>query len=216
MSTTGLQLFDYFRSSAAYRVRIALNLKGIDAEQRCVHLLNNGGEHKSEAYQSINPQGLVPALRLPGGDVLTQSLAILEYLEETHPLPAILPADPIERATVRAMALSVACDIHPLNNLRVLDYLKSQLGHGQEQVGAWYSHWITTGFTALEQMIADTPFCHGSEPGIADICLVPQVFNARRFDVDLTPFPKIASVDARCARLAAFADAHPDRQPDAP
>lgn len=215
MSERNLEMYDYFRSSAAYRVRIALNLKGIEAQHHYVHLLNNGGEHNSDEYLRINPQGLLPAIRLPTGEVLTQSLAILEYLEETYPEPAILPADPIGRARARALALSIACDIHPLNNLRVLNYLKTDLAHGQATVNEWYRHWITVGFEAMEKSIGRAPFSLGDTPSIADICLVPQVYNARRFSVDMSAYPKIEAVEGRCQQLAAFAEAHPDKQPDA-
>lgn len=210
-----MKLYDYFRSSAAYRVRIALNLKGLDAEREYVHLVRDGGAHRKADYLAHNPQGLVPALKLDDATVLTQSLAIMEYLEEMHPEPAILPGDAQGRAKVRALAQIVACDIHPLNNLRVLNYLKAPLGHDQDTVNTWYRHWIATGFEALEQMIGTGGFCYGSSPGMADICLVPQVFNARRFDVDLTPYPGIVAVDARCAGLEAFDRAQPASQPDA-
>lgn len=204
-------LYDYFRSSAAYRVRIALNLKGIAAQHHEVHLLNEGGQHRKPDYLKLNPQGLVPALVLPSGDVLTQSLAIIEYLEECHPDPALLPADPVERARVRAAALSIACDIHPLNNLRVLGYIKDRFGQGEDAVTAWYHHWIEIGFAALEAMLDDGAFCFGDAPGLADVCLVPQVFNARRFKVDMDQFPRITAIDARLNEMPAFVDAHPDR-----
>ncbi len=210
-----MKLYDYFRSSAAYRVRIALNLKGLSAERAFVHLVQNGGEHLKPDYLARNPQGLLPALELDDGNILTQSVAILEYLEETHTEPALLPADPVERAKVRAVALAVACDIHPLNNLRVLNYLKGPLGQDQAAVDTWYRHWITTSFAAIEQMVGDGPFCFGDKPTLADVCLMPQLFNARRFNTELSPYPRILTVEANCAQLEAFAAAHPGRQPDA-
>lgn len=211
-----MKLFTYFRSSAAYRVRIGLNLKRIDYEPEPIHLRRK--DHEAVEYAAINPQRLVPAL-LVGPDVLTQSLAILEYLEETHPTPPLLPEDPLDRARVRAIALSIACDIHPIDNLRVLNYLKNPLGQDQEAVDRWYSHWIETGFAALERTLATGGgtgrFCHGDRPTLADVCLVPQVHNARRGNVDLTPYPTIVRIDEACRALPAFAEAAPDRQPDA-
>ncbi|WP_172198134.1 maleylacetoacetate isomerase [Niveibacterium sp. COAC-50] len=213
-----MKLYTYFRSSAAYRVRIALNLKGIVAEQLPVHLVRNGGEQKLPAYRALNPQGLVPALEDEGA-LLTQSLAIMEYLEETHPRPALLPADAVGRARVRAIAQSIACEIHPLNNLRVLGYLGGELGLSDEQKHAWYQHWVCLGFEALERQLARDAatgrFCHGDTPTFADCCLVPQVFNARRFDIDLSPYPTLQRIDAHCATLEAFAAAAPARQADA-
>lgn len=213
-----MKLYTYFRSSAAYRVRIALNLKGIVAEQLPVHLVRNGGEQKLPAYRALNPQGLVPALEDEGA-LLTQSLAIMEYLEETHPKPALLPADAVGRARVRAIAQSIACEIHPLNNLRVLGYLGGELGLSDEQKRTWYQHWVCLGFEALEQQLARDAatgrFCHGDTPTFADCCLVPQVFNARRFDIDLSPYPTLQRIDAHCATLEAFAAAAPARQADA-
>ena len=210
-----MKLYDYFRSSAAYRVRIALNLKGLTAEQVPVHLVRSGGEHKQAAYLVVNPQGLLPALETDEGTVLAQSLAILEYLEEAHPDPALLPADAIARAQVRAICQMVACEIHPLNNLRVLQYLKGELGHDQETVNTWYAHWITSGFKAIEQVIGSDGYCFGGAVSMADTCLVPQIFNAHRFKVDLSPFPNVRKVEEVCGALDAFAQAHPAKQPDA-
>jgi len=205
-----MKLYDYFRSSAAYRVRIALNLKGLAYERHEVHLVRDGGEHLKADYRAINPQARVPALELDDGTILTQSPAILEWIEETHPEPPLLPADPILRARVRAVAAVVACDIHPINNLGVLKYLRGQLSHDQETVNAWYRHWIEEGFRAIETLVEGRPFCFGDQPSLADVVLVPQVYNARRFDVPLDQFPKIANIDAACAAIKAFADAGPE------
>lgn len=210
-----MKLYSYFRSSAAYRVRIALNLKGVAAEIVPVHLVRGGGEQRVPAFLAKNPQGLVPALELDDGTVLTQSLAIIEYLEAIRPAPALIPADPVLAAKVRAVALAIACDTHPLNNLRVLDYLKGPLGQAQTQVDAWYRHWVLKGgLEAVERMIEGAPFCFGSAPSLADVVLVPQVFNARRFKVPLDHLPKVLAADEACAGLDAVARAHPDRQPD--
>ena len=213
-----MRLYTYFRSSAAYRVRIALALKELAYEAVPVHLLRGGGEQLQAAYRAVNPAGLVPALE-DNGAVLTQSLAILEYLDEAHPHPPLLPADPLARARVRALAQSIACDIHPLGNLRVLNYLGGSLGLTDDARLAWSRHWIIEGFAALEKMLStlkDSPsFCRGATPTIADCCLVPQVFNARRFGVDLTPYPAIVAIDAACAALPAFMAAHPAQQDDA-
>lgn len=207
-------LYDYFRSSAAYRVRIALNLKGLEAERRFVHLRR--GEQRAPAYLELNPQGLVPML-VVGHRRLTQSLAIIEYLDEKHPLPPLLPPGAEDRAFVRAIALSIACDIHPIDNLRVLQYLEKPLGIDQAGRDEWYRHWIREGFGAIEALLADRTgqFCFADTPTLADICLVPQVANAKRLDVDLSPFPRIRAVEAACQELAAFQKARPDQQPDA-
>jgi maleylacetoacetate isomerase len=212
-----MKLYDYFRSSAAYRVRIALNLKHQKPEREFVHLRNN--VQRSDDYLSLNPQGLVPALATDGGEVLTQSLAIICYLDEMFPDPPLLPAAAVERARVRSIALAIACDIHPLNNLRVLLYLKNTLGVADEQKDAWYRYWIDVGLEALETRLAREPatgrFCHGDAPTLADICLVPQLANARRMKVDVSPFPTLTRIETTCNALPAFADAAPERQPDA-
>jgi len=211
-----MRLYSYFRSSAAYRVRIALALKGIDYQYLPIHLTK--GEQRAEGYQSLNPQGLVPAL-VDGGNTFTQSLAIIEYLDERYPAPALLPPTPAERARVRAIALSIACEIHPLNNLRVLRYLVHTLGTSEETKDAWYRHWIDVGLSALEaQFVADRAtgtFCHGETPTLADICLVPQLANARRYAIPLDAYPTLTRIDASCRGLAAFAAAAPELQPDA-
>jgi maleylpyruvate isomerase len=211
-----MKLYTYFRSSAAYRVRIALNLKGIAADLVPVHLVKDGGQQTKPDYLARNPQGLVPALELDDGTVLTQSLAIIEYLEQIEPVPRLIPADAVMAARVRAAALAIACDIHPLNNLRVLNYLKGSLGRSQPEVDAWYRYWVLQGgLQAVERMITGDPFCFGAAPTLADVLLVPQIFNARRFDVALDHLPKILAADAACARLDAFARAHPVQQADA-
>jgi maleylpyruvate isomerase len=214
-----MKLYDYWRSSAAYRVRIALNLKGLMVEHLPVHLLKEGGRHRQPVYRAVNPAGLVPALETDDGAVLTQSLAIAEWLEEVHPLPRLLPVDPILRARVRAAALTVACEIHPLNNLRVLEYLERTLGLDQAARGAWYKHWIAEGLTALEAQLATRPaggpFAFGEAPGLADLCLVPQLANARRFNCPLDAFPTLTAIDAACALLPAFRQARPENQADA-
>jgi maleylacetoacetate isomerase len=213
-----MRLYDYFRSSAAYRVRIALNLKGIEPDERTfVHL--RMGNQRAQDYLALNPQGLVPALALDDGQVLTQSLAIIEYLDETHREPPLLPKEPAARARVRAIALSIACEIHPLNNLRVLNYLLGTLGLAREQKDGWYRYWIDVGFEALEKALARDGatgrFCHGERPTLADICLVPQMANARRFNIDVSPYPTLLRIESACNALSAFADAVPARQPDA-
>ena len=214
------RLYSYFRSSAAYRVRIALALKGLAYETVPVHLVKDGGQQHASGYRSANPQGLVPALQpAEGGPVLAQSLAIMEYLDEVHPQPALLPADALGRARVRALAQMVACEIHPLNNLRVLQYLTQELGVSGAQKDAWYAHWVALGLQAVEDSLARSPdtgrFCHGDSPGLADCCLVPQVFNARRFNCALDAYPTILRIVAACEALPAFQEAAPGAQPDA-
>ena len=208
-------LHDYYRSSAAYRVRIALNLKGVGYESRPVNLAE--GAQKGADYRALNPQGLVPMLEIDGLK-LTQSLSIIMYLASRFPEPQLLPADPGDAAHVRGMALAIACDIHPLNNLRVLKYLKGELGHEQDAVDAWYRHWIAEGLGPLESVAAPRAgaFLFGETPTIADICLVPQLYNARRFDVPLDAYPTLLRADASASALEAFATAHPDKQEDAP
>jgi maleylacetoacetate isomerase len=211
-----MKLYNYFRSSAGYRVRIALNLKALDYEYVAVHLTK--GEQREPAYMGLNAQALVPTLVDDGG-AHRQSLAIIEYLDERHPAPPLLPADAVGRARVRGIALAIACDIHPLNNLRVLQYLKRTLAVTDEQRDAWYRQWVNVGFAALEtQLAAEVATglcCHGDTPTIADICLVPQVANARRSNVSLAAYPTLERIDAHCLALPAFAAAAPDRQPDA-
>ena len=210
-----MQLYGYFRSSAAFRVRIALNLKQLDYDSAFIHLRR--GDQSQPAFLGVNPQGLVPALEIDG-QTLIQSLAILEYLDETHPEPPLLPPDAAGRARVRALAQIVACDIHPINNLRVLRYLHRPLGHNQTAIETWYNHWIDSGFRALEGLLAGDKrtgaFCHGDRPGLADIALVPQVVNAERYRLDVHPYPNITRIFATCMKLDAFAAAHPERQPD--
>jgi maleylacetoacetate isomerase len=204
-------LYDYFRSSAAYRVRIALNLKGVDYESRPIDLRDD--QQKSDAYRSLNPQGLVPMLEIDGHR-LTQSLSIIVYLDQVYPEPPLMPRDPADGAHVRAMALAVACDIHPLNNLRVLKYLKNELGHSQDEIDAWYVHWVTEGLAALEAMAAPRAgaFVFGDSPTIADVCLVPQLYNARRFNAPLELYPTLLRADENADRIEAFAAASPERQ----
>jgi len=212
-----MRLHGYWRSSAAYRVRIALNLKGLTVEHIFRHLRH--GEQSAPPYLSLNPQGLVPALETDEGAVLTQSLAIVEWLDETRPLPPLLPPDPLGRARVRALALSVAADIHPLGNLRVLRDLKTRFAADQPAIDDWYRHWSRLGLDALETRLAREPdtgrFCHGDMPGLADLCLIPQLYNARRFALDLAPWPTLTRIEAVCLALPAFADALPEAQPDA-
>ena len=210
-----MKLYSYFRSSAAYRVRIALNLKGTSYETIPVHLTKDGGRQHTPEYRAINPQARVPALEVPSGDVLTQSMAIIEYLDETHPEPPLLPADAVARAKVRAIAQAIACDIHPLNNLIALRYLRRHLKHEQPEIDAWYHHWIIEGFGALETMLGPGPYSCGAKVTLADVCLVPQVANARRLKVPLDKFPKIVAADAACLKLPAFDRARPENQPDA-
>jgi maleylacetoacetate isomerase len=214
-----LRLHTYWRSSAAYRVRIVLALKGLACESVPRHLLRDGGEQRRPDYLALNPQGLVPSLE-HDGHVLTQSLAICEYLEECFPEPPLLPAGPRERAAVRAMALAVACDIHPLNNLRVQQYLRDGLGQDEAVVSNWVRHWIAEGFDALEMLIGrhsqDGRHCFGGSLTLADACLVPQVYNARRAGLDLAPWPRLAAVAGHLESLPEFAAARPEAQPDAP
>ncbi|PWC53487.1 maleylacetoacetate isomerase [Azospirillum sp. TSO22-1] len=212
-----MKLHNYHLSSASFRVRIALNLKGLPFTYVSHHLRR--AEHRSEAFLRLNPQGLVPALELDDGAVLTQSMAIVEFLDEAHPEPPLLPRDLHGRARVRALAQAIACDIHPINNLRVLQYLETPLGHDQATRDAWYRHWVAAGFDGLERELAGHPatgrFCHGDAPTLADICLVPQVFNAKRFAVDLGPYPTVRRIHGVCLDLPAFADAAPEKQPEA-
>lgn len=212
------QLYGYWRSSAAYRVRIALNLKGLEYEQVPVHLARDGGEQHRPQFHEISPQAQVPVLR-HGARLIRQSLAIIEYLDELHPDPPLLPAVSRDRARVRALAMAVACDIHPLNNLRVVQYLERELGASPEQRTAWMQHWMALGLAGLEAQVADHPstgdFCEGDTPTMADCCLVPQLYNARRYGLDLTPYPTLLRIDAACQTLAAFQDAAPEQQPDA-
>ncbi len=211
-------LYTYFRSSAAYRARIALNLKGIKPKYRFIHLLKDGGQQHKPDYARLNPQELVPTL-VHNGHAIGQSLAIMEYLDEIHPEPPFLPADALGRARVRQLAYAVACDIHPVNNLRVLNYLRKTLGRSDDDVVAWMTHWIDLGLAAIETMLVDSKetgrFCHGDRPTLADICLVPQMANARRGKTDLNRFPTLLRIEAACFELAAFADAAPQKQPDA-
>ena len=211
-----MKLYTFFRSSAAFRVRIALNLKGVKFESLPMGLVKN--EHRSAQYLALNPQGLVPALDVDG-TVLSQSVAIIEYLNDTHPLPAFLPSDPLGRAHVRSMAHAIACDIHPLNNLRVLNYLRQELKQDENGVNRWYRHWIAEGFRGLEAQARaqsrSERFLFGDSLSMADICLVPQMFNARRFETALTPFPTLVAISTLLESLPAFAAARPEVQPDA-
>jgi maleylpyruvate isomerase len=213
-----MKLYSYFRSSAAYRVRIALNLKGLPYEYAPVHLLRDGGEQLKPEYRRLNPDAVLPTL-VDDGHALQQSLAIIEYLEETHPEPPLLPKAPVDRAYVRSVALQVACEIHPVNNLRVLKYLKHTLKVADEAKDEWYRHWIEGGFATLEEHLAGDPrtgtFCFGDAPTLADACLVPQVFNAQRFKIDVTRFPTIQRIHDQAMQLDAFARAAPGEQPDA-
>jgi maleylpyruvate isomerase len=213
-----MKLYGFFRSSAAFRVRIALNLKGLAYDQVPIHLRKN--EQFRSDYLSVQPQGLVPALALDDGAVLIQSLAIIEYLEETHPEPPLLPTSTLARARVRALAQAVACDIHPIDNLRVLRYLAEPFGQDAKAVELWFNHWIRQGFDAIERLLAEDSqtgaFCHGDQPSLADICLVPQAANAQRYpSFDMAPFPTIRRIVANCLTLPAFERARPEKQPDA-
>jgi maleylpyruvate isomerase len=213
-----MQLYDYFRSSASFRVRIGINLKGLVPERHFVHLTRQGGEQFAAAFTAMNPQQLVPVL-VDGDETMSQSLAILEYLDETYPSPPFLPTRPADRARVRALALAIACDLHPLNNLRVLFYLKNEMGQSDDARNTWYRHWVAKGLSAFEAaLLGDArtgTFCHGDVPGLADICLVPQIFNAKRLDCPLDPYPKVMEIFGACMKLPAFDTAQPSKQPDA-
>jgi maleylacetoacetate isomerase len=213
-----IELYSYWRSSAAYRVRIGLNLKGLPHQITPVHLVRDGGQQHTAAYAALNPQELVPTLR-HGERVLQQSMAILEYLDEVFPDPALLPDDAEGRARVRALAQLVACDIHPLNNLRVMQFFSDTWSVPQPERDDWTRHWMQVGFEAMERMLVESVdtgrFCHGDSPGLADCCLVPQLYNARRFNVDMAPYPTLARIDAACLALPAFDAARPEHQPDA-
>ncbi|WP_348984588.1 maleylacetoacetate isomerase [Aliiroseovarius sp. S2029] len=211
-----MTLYGYWRSTAAYRVRIALNLKGISVTHVSVHLVKDGGQQHTPAYVAKNPTHLVPSLGLEDGTVLTQSLAIIDYLEAVQPDPALLPSDPVARAKVLAAAHVVAMDIHPVNNLRVVSHLADTFGADAEAKRQWMCHWMDKGFEALEQMVRkDTRFSFGDTPSLADICLVAQYYNARRWGLDLTPYPRLTKIEETCLALPAFADARPEAQPDA-
>jgi maleylpyruvate isomerase len=213
-----MKLYSYFRSSAAYRVRIALNLKGLAYEYAPIHLLRDGGQQLKPDYRELNPDGIVPTF-IDGDNVLTQSLAIIEYLEETHPEPTLLPGTPLDRAFIRSVALQIACEIHPVDNLRVLKYLKHTLKVGDEAKDAWYRHWLESGFESLEKRLANDSrvgkLCFGDTPTLADLCLVPQVYNARRFNLDMSRYPTIERIVDHAAQIDAFARAAPGQQPDA-
>lgn len=213
-----MKLATYFRSTAAYRVRIALHLKGLEHELQPINLLKDGGEHKTPEFLAKNPDGLIPTLDTQG-QVLAQSIAILEYLEETYPSVALLPSNSIDRAIIRGLVQTIASDMHPLNNLRVLQFLVKEMGLSEEQKLQWYHHWIAKGFTGLEKRLETTSqagrFCFGDAPTMADVCLVPQVYNAHRFDCPMEDYPTINQINQHCMSLAAFADSAPSQQPDA-
>jgi maleylacetoacetate isomerase len=209
-----MKLYSYYRSSAAYRVRIALNLKQVDYDLVSVNLVK--GEQTAEPYTEMNPQGLVPLLETNDGNVISQSLAICEWLEASYPDPALIPVEPYEAARVRACALLIACEIHPLNNLRILTYLEDDMKLTPEQKDGWYHHWVTKGFDALEKLISGAPYCIGDSATLADAFLIPQVFNALRFDVDMSAYPGITSIYNACNETQPFVDARPDNQPDNP
>ena len=219
MAAEGLQLFSYWRSSAAFRVRIALNLKGLAYELIPVNIARNGGEHHNEAFHAINPQELVPVLR-HGGGLIRQSIAIIEYLDETFDGALLLPVTARERARARGLAQLIACDIHPLNNMRVLKYLENEFHTPLIERESWIRHWITEGFAALEEILTSSPstgaYSEGDTPSIADVCLVPQVYNAQRFSVDMAPYPTIRRIHEQCMQLREFENARPEKQPDAP
>ncbi|HEY4317477.1 MAG TPA: maleylacetoacetate isomerase [Herbaspirillum sp.] len=214
-----MKLYTFFRSSASYRVRIAMNLKGLPYEPELIHLSKDGGGQNQPAFRELNPQGLLPVLVDDAGNTLTQSLAILEYLEELHPATPLLPSDPLGRAQVRSIALAISCDIHPVNNLRVLQYMGGTLALSEEQRNAWYRHWTESGLAAVETMLAHSgkagKFCHGDTPTLADCCLVPQIFNAKRFECDLSKMPTLLRINDTCLQMGAFAKASPPQQPDA-
>jgi len=220
MTTQTRRLYSYWRSSAAYRARIALNIKGLQYEIAAVNLVNEGGEQHTLAYHDVNPQELVPTL-VDGERVIRQSLAIIEYLDEMYPETApLMPSEPRSRARVRALALAVACDIHPLNNTRVLKYLEHELGVPQVERERWIRHWIGLGLASIEELVANDVvagnFCHGDAPTLADVVLVPQIYNARRWGMDLSEYPTLQRIEANCLKLDAFDRARPERQPDAP
>jgi len=210
-----VKLYTYFRSSAAFRVRIALNLKGLAYEPVFVHLAK--GEHRAPSYAKVNPQALVPTLELDDGTRLNQSLAIIEYLDEKQPQPALIPREGKARARVRSLSYLIASEIHPVNNLRVLQHLKRALGQNEEQINTWYRHWIADGLAKLEAELGSSKdkFCHGDAPTMADCCLVPQIFNAKRYNADLAPYPNTVRVFEACMKLEAFDRAQPSKQPDA-
>lgn len=213
-----LKLYDYHRSSACFRVRIALNLKNIEYEAISVHLVKDGGHQLSDSYKAINPQQLVPALQIDDSkQILTQSLSIIEYLEEAYPTPALLPSERTARANVRAFSQIIACDIHPLNNLRVLKYIKHEFQISDEQKNAWYFHWLSAGFDAMEALLQENKsrhFCFGSSVTLADICLVPQVYNALRFEFPMDKYPRITQINQHCLEMDAFQKALPENQPE--
>ncbi len=209
------KLYTFFRSSAAFRVRIALNLKGVEHELVPRHFRKEGGQHRKPDYLALNPMGLIPTLE-EYGQALTQSLAIIEYLDEVYTQPKLLPEDPFERAQVRAFALAIACDIHPVNNLRILNYLRDPLGHDDETVNIWVRHWVDLGFEGLERMVeGDGPYCFGDKVTLADLCLVPQVFNAKRFGADMGKYPRLNAINDALMTIPAFEAAAPANQPDA-
>ncbi len=214
-----MKIYSYFRSSASYRVRIALNLKGLAYDIVPVHLLRDGGEQLSPEYRQLNPDALVPSLQLDDGAVITQSLAIIEYLEERYPEPALLPKDALDRAWLRSLALAIACDIHPLNNLRILRYLTGEMQLSEDDKNRWYRHWCEQGLAAIEQVLATDArvgrYCYGDTPSLADCFLVPQVANAQRMHCDLSAMPTVIRINDACLQLPAFIDASPSKQPDA-